>query len=125
MSNTMISDQPLLGKISIHQVDGRIVDSKLSSIVIVEITTRSLSFVSQLRFPLSQTVIYQLRTTIAENDIELYGTIIQSLSKVGIGAHHYLFEFLMSNSQFTHLLKDDELPRLYKQKHKYLMNEEL
>ncbi|WP_227936956.1 hypothetical protein [Alkalihalobacillus deserti] len=116
MPKTLISEQPLLGKIAIYQVEGRIVDSKLSSIIIIEITTRSLSFISQLKFPLAQSVIYQLRTTIAGNDIELYGTIIQSMSRMGSNAHHYQFEFIMNSSRFIPLLDDDEVPRLLNKK---------
>ncbi|MFC0561179.1 hypothetical protein [Halalkalibacter alkalisediminis] len=125
MPNIQSSEQPLIGRIAIHQVDGRIVDSKLSSVIILEITTRSLSFVSQLKFPLSESIIYQLRTTIAENDLDLYGTIIKSMSKKGKNSHHYQFAFFMSHSQFIPLIQDAEVPRLYKQKGKYVTNEEL
>ena len=125
MPNIQSSEHPLIGKITIHQVDGRLVDSKLSSVVILEITTRSLSFISQLTFPLSESIIYQLRTTIGKNDLELYGTIVKSMSKQGTDAHHYKFAFLISNSPFIPLLQDANIPRLYKQNGKYVTNEGL
>jgi hypothetical protein len=125
MQNTVISEQPLLGQIGIYQVEEKIVDSKLSSIVIVEITTRSLLFLSQLTFPLSESVIYQLKTTIAKNDIELYGTIIKSISQTGNEARHYQFEFLIKQNPFIPLLSDKDIPRLYKHNNKYFTDEEL
>ncbi|GAE34507.1 hypothetical protein [Halalkalibacter akibai] len=124
MNQTFVSEQPLIGKISIFQVEGKVVDSKLTSIAIIEITTRSLLFSSSLKFPLSESVIYQLKTSIAKNEIELYGTIVKSISQTGNDVHHYQFKFLMSSDQFLPFLNDDEIPRLFKQKNKYVNTEE-
>ncbi|MDT8861926.1 hypothetical protein N0O92_17090 [Alkalihalobacillus sp. MEB130] len=97
MKNSIIYEQPLLGKISIHQVNGNIVNSKLSTIVLLEIKTKSIVFVSQLKFPLSESVIYQIDTKISDNEIQLFGLILKSVSNVHSNSHHYQFDYIMEN----------------------------
>ncbi|KHF38146.1 hypothetical protein [Halalkalibacter okhensis] len=101
MKNLTSYEQPLLGRISIHQVAGKTVNSKLSMIVILEVTMKSLLFVSQLKFPLSESVIYQVDTTIADNKVELFGLITKSVSNTNSNCHHYQFDYISKAVPFT------------------------
>ncbi|MCL7747545.1 hypothetical protein [Halalkalibacter alkaliphilus] len=100
MDNLSCYEQPLLGRISIHQVEGELVDSRLSTIVILEIRKKSLLFVSQLKFPLSESVIYHVDLKLADNRILLFGCITQSISNSNSTSYHYQYDYILNTDQF-------------------------
>ena len=95
MTKAIFSEEPLLGFISIHEVNGKLINSKVSIIRVISLTKQSMIFLSSLKFPLSETVIYQAKIKISKTEIELFGLITASINSHKEKANHYEFKYML------------------------------
>ncbi|TWI58122.1 hypothetical protein [Halalkalibacter nanhaiisediminis] len=89
MINAVFSEEPLIGYICIHEVNSKLINSKASMIRVIALTNQSMIFLSPLKFPLSETVIYQAKIKISQTDIELFGLITASINSNKGKTNHY------------------------------------
>ncbi|WP_078552717.1 hypothetical protein [Bacillus alkalicellulosilyticus] len=90
--------QPVHAHISIHQVKGNLIDSKRTVIHIRHLSATSIEFESELKFPVSEDVIYRLSTTLYEDPLDFYGEILTSVKMDDRKVYFYQFNLLLNQS---------------------------
>ncbi|WP_209122890.1 hypothetical protein [Alkalihalobacillus sp. BA299] len=88
--------RPLQAELLIHVVKDKIVNSKRTNVKVVEFTTTSLEFISSLRFPVSEDVIYKLTIKMFSRNIEVYGMILTSIKRDHSNDYYYEMNFKVS-----------------------------
>lgn len=79
---SIVIEEPLQANIFIHQFKGIPIQSKTTTVTVTKLTTKSLIFNSDLKFPVSEEVIYQLSTFLFNCNIQLYGYIKTSIKTI-------------------------------------------
>ncbi|WP_078428929.1 hypothetical protein [Alkalihalobacterium alkalinitrilicum] len=92
MTTEFTIDNPIQAELIIHVVKGKVVDSKCTKVEIVEFTTTSLIFISSLKFPVSEDVIYKVSLKLLDG-IEIYGMILTSIKKNQTDDYYYEMRF--------------------------------
>ncbi|MDE5413771.1 hypothetical protein [Alkalihalobacterium chitinilyticum] len=90
---TIEIESPILAELIIHIVNGKVVDSKPTNVNVVEFTTTSLKFLSSLRFPVSENVVYRLRLKMFGTQMEVYGMILTSVQQDQSDHFYYEMNF--------------------------------
>lgn len=99
MKNFILSEGPLICYLCIHEVKGKVIDSKPSPVELLTLMNMSMIIRSSLTFPLSEDVIYQVKVTVFEIEIELYGTIEASICSTSGETNHYELKYILSDKK--------------------------
>ncbi|MBP3951529.1 hypothetical protein [Bacillus suaedae] len=71
--------EPLDGELNIHSINQKEACSKTSIVRVLTFSSSSIIFVSDLKFPLLESVIYRICVKIHKTDLELFGNITSIL----------------------------------------------
>ncbi|UOE95597.1 hypothetical protein [Alkalihalobacillus sp. LMS39] len=105
MSSTMSFDHPIKAFLSIYQVQEEITNTKPATIYVQELSSTSLKFKSDLKFPLSEAVVYKVSVSVFDNKMELYGNILTSVNIIEKNIYVYQFDYILG--------ENSTLPNLY------------
>ncbi|WP_026673892.1 hypothetical protein [Alkalihalobacterium bogoriense] len=105
MSSKISFEYPIKALLSIYQVEEEITNSKPATIFVQEISSTSLKFKSDLKFPLSESVVYKVSVSFFDNEMDLYGYILTSVNIIEQDIYVYQFDYILG--------KNSTLPNLY------------
>lgn len=93
MMQTIDIESPIQAQLTIHVVKDNVVNSKCTYVKVVEFTTTSLTFISSLKFPVSEEVIYRITLKIFGRAMEVYGMILTCVKRVQSEEYFYEMNF--------------------------------
>ncbi|OLO38823.1 hypothetical protein BTR23_11220 [Alkalihalophilus pseudofirmus] len=93
---TINIESPIQAELIIQVANGKIINSNRTDIKIVKFTTTSLIFLSSLKFPVSEKVIYKVTLNMFGREMEVYGMILTSIKKDQTDDYYYEMNFKLS-----------------------------
>lgn len=88
--------KPLQGELNIHSIDQKEACSKTSIIRVLTFSSSSIIFISDLTFPLLDSVVYRICVKIHKTDLELFGNITSILKSDEGKANLYELTYILN-----------------------------
>ncbi|MCK0470360.1 hypothetical protein [Halalkalibacter sp. APA_J-10(15)] len=100
-------EDPLYGQLNIHQVNEQLIESNKSNVQVLTFSSNSLIFASDLKFPITESVVYRICLQINQAKLELFGYITAIIQSDYGSSHLYEYTYIVNKSKHSsnsHLL---------------------
>ncbi|GAF64413.1 hypothetical protein BTS2_1306 [Bacillus sp. TS-2] len=89
----------------IFEVQKKCVNKKCANIKVDILDRKSISFVSEVQLPISEEVVYKIKVTVFQKELELFGVIKEKNECNGDGEYQYHFTYFSLSEHFPYHLK--------------------